>query len=139
MQVLLEIAFDEGAVMRTIEGDRILLSASDLMRFMGCAHATALDLAYQIEIAALLRDLQARTGITIILSTHDLNFAAGLCRSLVLLSQGTVLAAGPTADVLTQAAIRRLYGVDADVRLHQAAGHLVVIPLRRLPPGAHSS
>ena len=32
--------------MRTIEGERILLSASDLMRFMGCAHATALDLAY---------------------------------------------------------------------------------------------
>ena len=32
--------------MRSIEGDRILLSASDLMRFMGCAHATALDLAY---------------------------------------------------------------------------------------------
>ena len=32
--------------MRSIEGDRILLSASDLMRFMGCTHATALDLAY---------------------------------------------------------------------------------------------
>lgn len=32
--------------MRTIEGDRILLSASDLMRFMSCHHATALDLAY---------------------------------------------------------------------------------------------
>jgi predicted RecB family nuclease len=46
MQVLLQISFDEGAVMRNIEEDRILLSASDLMRFMGCAHATALDLAY---------------------------------------------------------------------------------------------
>ncbi|RBO97253.1 TM0106 family RecB-like putative nuclease [Pseudochrobactrum asaccharolyticum] len=32
--------------MRTIEGNKILLSASDLMRFMGCNHATALDLAY---------------------------------------------------------------------------------------------
>lgn len=32
--------------MRTIEEDRILLSASDLMRFMSCRHATALDLAY---------------------------------------------------------------------------------------------
>ena len=32
--------------MRSIEGGRILLSASDLMRFMGCTHATALDLAY---------------------------------------------------------------------------------------------
>jgi hypothetical protein len=27
-----------------IEGHDILLSASDLMRFMGCAHATAMDL-----------------------------------------------------------------------------------------------
>lgn len=32
--------------MRSFEGGRILLSASDLMRFMGCTHATALDLAY---------------------------------------------------------------------------------------------
>jgi uncharacterized protein len=31
--------------MRKVDG-RILLSASDLMRFMGCMHATALDLAY---------------------------------------------------------------------------------------------
>ena len=29
-----------------IEGQDILLSASDLMRFMGCAHATATDLRY---------------------------------------------------------------------------------------------
>ncbi len=27
------------------DNERLLLSASDLMRFMGCAHATALDLA----------------------------------------------------------------------------------------------
>ena len=31
--------------MRDLDG-RILLSASDLMRFTGCAHATTLDLAY---------------------------------------------------------------------------------------------
>ncbi|MGH0343921.1 TM0106 family RecB-like putative nuclease [Sinorhizobium meliloti] len=31
--------------MRTIE-DQVFLSASDLMRFMGCSHATTLDLAY---------------------------------------------------------------------------------------------
>src|SRR3954451_10854381 len=31
--------------MRDLDG-RIFLSASDLMRFMGCAHATTLDLAY---------------------------------------------------------------------------------------------
>ncbi|TIW18722.1 MAG: nuclease, partial [Mesorhizobium sp.] len=29
-----------------LEGKNILLSASDLMRFMGCVHATAMDLRY---------------------------------------------------------------------------------------------
>lgn len=33
-----------GVVMRDLDG-RIFLSASDLMRFMGCAHATTRDLA----------------------------------------------------------------------------------------------
>ena len=97
----------------------------------------SLDLAYQIEIAALLRDLQQRTPIAIAVSTHDLNFAAGVCRSLVLLSEGRVLASGPTADVLTPDNIRRLYGVDADVHQHDAAGHLVVVPIARVRPGAY--
>ena len=97
----------------------------------------ALDLAYQIEIAALLRDLQQRTPIAIAVSTHDLNFAAAVCRTLVLLSEGRVLAAGPTTEVLTPVNIRRLYGVDADVRQHEAAGHLVVVPVARVRPGAY--
>jgi iron complex transport system ATP-binding protein len=95
----------------------------------------ALDLAYQLEIAALLRALQAKLRIAIVVSTHDLNFAAGLCRTLILLKDGAVLAAGPTSDVLTPANIRALYGVDADVRQHDGAGHLVVVPMRRADAG----
>jgi iron complex transport system ATP-binding protein len=94
----------------------------------------ALDLAYQLEVAALLRDLQRQMPIAILVSTHDLNFAAGLCSSLVLLREGRVLAAGPTAEVLTPDRIRVLYGVEADVRPHEAAGHLVVVPVRRVAP-----
>ena len=41
----------------------------------------ALDPGYQIEIAALLRRLNAERGVTMAVATHDLNFAAGLCRS----------------------------------------------------------
>ena len=63
----------------------------------------------------LLRDLQRRRPMAIVVSTHDLNFAAGLCRTLVLLKTGEVLAAGPTEEVLTPAGIRALYGVEADV------------------------
>jgi ABC-type cobalamin/Fe3+-siderophores transport system ATPase subunit len=37
--------------------------------------------------------------------------------------------------VLTPENVRALYGVEADVREHDAAGHLVVVPIARTPPG----
>jgi iron complex transport system ATP-binding protein len=95
----------------------------------------SLDPGYQIEIAALLKRLNDERGITMVVATHDLNFAAGICRHLVLLKAGRVLAAGPTADVLTAGFVHDLYGVEADVRQHDRAGHLVVVPIRRTHDG----
>ncbi len=92
----------------------------------------ALDLSYQLELGELLRDLQRRLPIAVVVSTHDLNFAASVCRTLVLLREGTVLASGPTADVLTPGYIRDLYGVEAEVTQHPATGRLVVVPLARV-------
>jgi ABC-type hemin transport system ATPase subunit len=37
-----------------------------------------------------------------------------------------------TREVLTSETVRRLYDVDADVELHPRAGHLTVVPIRRL-------
>jgi iron complex transport system ATP-binding protein len=94
----------------------------------------SLDLGYQLEIASLLHRLNRDRGITMVISTHDLNFAADLCRELVLLRQGRVVAAGPTPDVLTSNHIEALYGVEADVQMHARAGHLTVVPIRRAAP-----
>ena len=66
-----------------------------------------------------------------VLATHDLNLAASLCDTLVLLREGRVLAQGPTRDVLTPAMVNQLYGVDADVTFHERAGHLTVVPVGR--------
>jgi iron complex transport system ATP-binding protein len=91
----------------------------------------SLDLGYQIEIAALLRRLNADRRTTMIVSTHDLNLAASLCDHVVLLKSGRVLARGATRDTLTAENIRRLYDVEADVQFHQRAGHLTVVPIAR--------
>jgi len=95
----------------------------------------SLDIGYQLDILALLRQLWADRHVSILVSTHDLNLAAGLCREMVLLKNGRVLAAGPTEAVLTPANIRALYGVEAEVRAHPAAGHLTVVPIGRAEPG----
>ena len=92
----------------------------------------SLDPGFQLEIAALLQRLNRDRGVTMAVSTHDLNLAATLCTDLVLLKGGRVVAAGPTRAVLTRAHVRTLYGVDADVEDHPRAGHLIVVPLARV-------
>jgi iron complex transport system ATP-binding protein len=90
----------------------------------------SLDLGYQLEVAGLLHRLNEDRGVTLVVSTHDLNLAASLCRDLILLHRGRVLAAGPTEDVLTSEHVQTLYGVEADVHVHHATGHITVVPLR---------
>jgi iron complex transport system ATP-binding protein len=95
----------------------------------------SLDLGYQLEIASLLRSLNRERGVTIAVSTHDLNLAASVCDQMVLLHQGRVLAEGATPDVLTPAHLQQLYGVTADVHFHDGSGHLVVVPVSRAQRG----
>jgi iron complex transport system ATP-binding protein len=95
----------------------------------------SLDLRYQLEIASLLARLNAERGVTLVISTHDLSLAASLCRTLVMLREGRVLATGATADVLTTPNVRALYNVEADVERHPATGQLMVYPRRDHLPG----
>jgi iron complex transport system ATP-binding protein len=97
----------------------------------------SLDLAYQLEIRSILRDLNRARGLTVIVSTHDLNMAAGLCRDLILLERGRVLASGPVASMMSQPLIQQLYDVDVDITTHPRTGQLTVIPLAKVS-GAHS-
>jgi iron complex transport system ATP-binding protein len=92
---------------------------------------TALDLRYQFEVADVLRRLNAKRGTTLVVSTHDLTLASALCAHVIMLKDGRVMAYGPTNDVLTAGSVRRLYGVEADVRFDDRAGRLTVVPLGR--------
>jgi iron complex transport system ATP-binding protein len=91
----------------------------------------SLDVGYQFEVTSMLRRLNRDRGVTLVVSTHDLNLAAALCTEQALLHDGRLLAHGPLADVLTPAHIRSLYRIDAEVAVHPRAGHLTVIPVAR--------
>jgi len=91
----------------------------------------SLDLGYQLEIASLLTRLNQDHRVTMAISTHDLNLAAAICRELILMRDGRVVAAGPTGEVLTPDNIRLLYDVDADVQINSETGHMTVVPVRK--------
>ena len=58
-----------------------------------------LDPASRRELAGILRSLD----VTVLMVTHDLPYAVELCERSVVLSEGTVVADGPTREVLGDA------------------------------------
>jgi len=71
-----------------------------------------LDIAAQLDVLALLARL-AESGVTVLAAMHDLALAAAHASHVVVLAHGTVVASGPTAEVLTPELIREVYGVRA--------------------------
>ena len=91
----------------------------------------SLDLGYQVDVAALLTRLNRERDVTMVMATHDLNLAASICDTLVLMRDGRIVAHGAPEDVLTAATVDQLYGVTADVRFDERAAHVTVIPIGR--------
>ncbi|WP_025139117.1 ABC transporter ATP-binding protein [Achromobacter sp. DH1f] len=82
-----------------------------------------LDMKHAVRIMRALRRLCDEQGRTVILVVHDINFAARYSDHVVALKQGALHAAGPVADVVTQAGLRELYELDFDI-VHGARGPL---------------
>jgi peptide/nickel transport system ATP-binding protein len=61
---------------------------------------TALDVTVQAEILDLLGDLQERTGLALVVVSHDLAVVAQLCTEVVVLRRGEVVERGATDAVL---------------------------------------
>jgi cobalt/nickel transport system ATP-binding protein len=67
-----------------------------------------LDPASRRELADILRSLD----VTVLMVTHDLPYALELCPRSVVLHDGTIVADGPTYDLLTDDALMRAHRLE---------------------------
>ena len=82
-----------------------------------------LDIKYQIQIMDVVKSL----GVGVLAALHDLNLTLMYCYYVYVLKNGSVVAEGPTEDVITEALIRRVYEVDCSVQRHPKTGKLHVV------------
>jgi D-methionine transport system ATP-binding protein len=61
---------------------------------------SALDPETRSSVLNILREIREQLGITILIITHDLNSAAGICDSLTVLHEGRVIESGSPSQVL---------------------------------------
>ena len=60
---------------------------------------TALDVTVQAQILKLLRDLQAETGMALLLITHDLGIVRHMAKRVCVMQKGKIVEAGETAEL----------------------------------------
>jgi oligopeptide transport system ATP-binding protein len=60
---------------------------------------TALDVTIQAQILDLMKDLQKKTGTSIILITHDLGVVAEMCDRVIVMYAGKVIETGTVDDI----------------------------------------
>lgn len=89
-----------------------------------------LDINHQVGILDIVRGLNQRTGLTVVMVSHDLNLAAEYCDRLFLLRGGRLLTSGTPAEVLTEANINAAYGATVRVQPNPVSGrpHIVLVP-----------
>ncbi|MGH8898344.1 MAG: ABC transporter ATP-binding protein [Egibacteraceae bacterium] len=94
---------------------------------------TALDVTVQAQVMELLAELQAETGMGLILITHDLGVVAGVADRVAVMYAGRIVETGPVRAIYHHPAHPYTQGLMASIpRLDQKGGRLD--PINGSPP-----
>jgi len=101
---------------------------------------TALDVTIQAQILELLRELQARMGLGLLLITHDLGVVAEMGNRVAVMYAGRIVEHAPIRPLFaepkhpyTRGLLASIPGAAPGTRLNAIPG--TVPPLGQLPPG----
>lgn len=94
---------------------------------------TYLDLAYQIDILDLLKQLNSDTGKTIVMVLHDLNLACRYADEIIAIHKGAVFARGSAQDVINEETVNRVFGLESRIFPDPVYGTPMCVPLGKFP------
>ena len=91
---------------------------------------TFLDVAHEMAIFELLSSL-ARSGLAVLLVSHQLNLVARFADTIVLLDEGKIATSGTPRDVMKADRLESIYGWPVVITHDPAVGAPALVPLRR--------
>jgi iron complex transport system ATP-binding protein len=91
---------------------------------------TFLDVAHEMAIFELLSSL-ARSGLAVLLVSHQLNLVARFADTIVLLDEGKIAISGAPADVMKADRLEAIYRWPVVITRDPAIGAPALVPLRR--------
>jgi iron complex transport system ATP-binding protein len=92
---------------------------------------THLDIAHQIEVLDLLKELAEKNNRTIVMVLHDLNLAVRYADNLVAMRDGKIKTAGKPNNVVTAQMIREVFSIQAQILQDPVTGSPLCIPMMK--------
>ncbi len=90
---------------------------------------TYLDIGHQLELLTLIRELNKRIGITIIMVLHDINQAARFSNHIVMMKDGDIIADDTPDKTITKENIKNLYNIECHISKDPISNSKYVYPL----------
>ena len=97
---------------------------------------TALDVTIQAQILELMRELQDRLGMSIILITHDLGVVASTAHRVAVMYGGRIVETGTVREIFYNPQMPYTWGLLASIPLPTADRSQELIPIPGTPPNA---
>lgn len=88
-----------------------------------------LDIKHQVDVLKRLVEWRTQTGGTVVTVLHDLNLAAQFCTRCALLKGGRLIAAGPTAEILSYTNVCTTFDTDVYVGINELTGRPYFVPM----------
>ncbi len=85
--------------------------ACDPMLLLADEPTTALDVTIQAQILELIKSLSSEFGTAVILITHDLGIAAGMCNRINVMYAGRIVETGPVDDIFERPRMPYAWGL----------------------------
>ncbi len=77
---------------------------------------TYLDITHVMELMELMKKINQKYRMTIVMVLHELSFAGAYCDNLVVMKKGSVYKAGNPQDILTSKLLEEVYEIDAMIK-----------------------
>ena len=97
---------------------------------------TALDVTIQAQILELMRELQERLGMSIILITHDLGVVASTAHRVAVMYGGRIVETGTVREIFYNPQMPYTWGLLASIPLPNADRSQELVPIPGTPPDA---
>lgn len=76
---------------------------------------TYLDMAHQLEMLHIVRELNEKHGCTIVMVLHDINHAARFSHELITMRSGEVVHCGTPIEILTPTVLKDVFQIDGKI------------------------